>query len=246
MNKCADVPKHLQKPKDNATRKKPRAGTLEALQEELKQVQRRPKRKAPADKGPVTPGFARNWTATQARRRKQVAELAGRGYTQSRIAEDLGICRTTVWKDLEALSDAFRESAVDDWRTWMLVVSRRLERCCDLALDGYSRSVQDAESVTETVDKSGNLTRKVKRSGQCGDPRFLELLVHASKVQADLLGLTGGPARSEGLVARGPVLVREVVISDREQATAMVRFAQLSAEHPNIQTVDGKVEASTP
>ena len=238
--------KTLKKQKRNAKRKRTRGATVEALQERLKQVQHRPKRKAPVNKGPVTVGIARKWTATQSRRRKQVAALAEQGYTQSRIAEQLRISRTTVWKDLQALSDAFRESAVDDWRTWMLVLSRRIERCCDLAFDGYSRSVQDAESVTETVDKSGNLTRKVKRSGQCGDPRFLELLVHASKVQADLLGLTGGPARSEGLVARGPVLVREVVISDREQATAMVRFAQLSAEHPNIQTVDGKVEASTP
>ena len=237
--------KTLKKQKRNAKRKRTRGATVEALQERLKQVQHRPKRKAPVNKGPVTVGIARKWTATQSRRRKQVAALAEQGYTQSRIAEQLRISRTTVWKDLQALSDAFRESAVDDWRTWMLVLSRRIERCCDLAFDGYSRSVQDAETVTETVDKSGNLTRQVQRKTQAGDPRYLEVVVNGCKVLGDLFGLSGGRAQRDGLGSPGPLVIREVIVGNREEAAKMVRFAQIQAERANNQTIDGVVESST-
>ena len=144
--------KQRKKPKGKAATNRRTGPTAEALQAEQKQLEKAAKGQAQANKAPLTSGVARNWASKPAQRREQVADLARRGFSQCRIAEELNVSRTTVWSDLRALSEAWQVSAVDCRRTWALEICRRLEHLCDLALNGYRRSLQDRVTVTETTD----------------------------------------------------------------------------------------------
>ena len=238
------MPKHLEKREGTARTNRRTKPTAEALEAEQNELERAAKGKAPATKSPLTTGVARKWPSKRALRREKVSKLAAKGHSQAAMAEQLNCSRSTIWSDLRALSEAWQISAIDSRRTWAMELCRRLEHVCDQALAGFRRSLKDRVTVTETTDPKGRVYRREQCTPQAGDPRYLMVLANASKVQGDILGLSGGAVQREGLGSPAPLVIREVIVGNREEAAKMVRFAQIQAERAEEQTVDGEVVSS--
>lgn len=158
-------------------------------------------------------------------RRARVSALYLREWTQPRIAAELGISQPTVCRDIAAIEADWRRAALDDIEAVKQRTIRQLEHVITEAFDQWERSKLDAvelvdeglrpdgmneapgddEEVIQSVEELIGRKRRVKRNGQCGDPRYLAQIKDALAERSKLLGLHA-PTKTEhsGKVETGP------------------------------------------
>jgi hypothetical protein len=108
-----------------------------------------------------------------AERRAQVGDLYLQNWTETAIAERLGIAQSTVRADLKAIQQSWREAAMRDFDQARVVEIQKLDRIEPEAWAGSERSQKPAQAVQ--ISGQGNGEQWVKSVGnQVGDPRFLE------------------------------------------------------------------------
>lgn len=132
-----------------------------------------------------------------ARDRKRVAELYLKGWLQVEIADELKIDQSTVSRDLSALLEEWKESAlvdVDELKAQELAKINVLE---NEYWGAWKKSQDDA--VTQTKERymagekpeSANkrIKEQEKRVGQVGDSSFLRGVQWCIQKRCELLGL---------------------------------------------------------
>lgn len=130
---------------------------------------------------------AKDDTAVAARR-AIVAERYLRGDFQSAIAKALRVNQGTISRDLEALRQQWRESALQDFDARKAQELAKLDETERAAWQGWERSLRDAEkTVTRNNDDGTETTTTIE--GQAGDPRFLNVVVSCVERRAELLDL---------------------------------------------------------
>lgn len=155
----------------------------------------------------VTTVSRRQEEFVRAQRRLNVAELYLRGYTQARIAQELGCSEPTVKKDLTYLMEQWvTESrlAFDQRKAKELA---RIDRLEEMAHRGWTLSLERQEvhrslkkQVRQQVRNADNKvtghrmvpveeTTEVVVKGQGGDPRFLEEMRKCVEMRMRILGL---------------------------------------------------------
>jgi hypothetical protein len=140
-------------------------------------------------------------------RRKQVAELYLQGFTQSAIAEKLGIKQPTVCDDLAHIRKAWEESQIRDYDAARTLQVERLRQVSREAWEGYSRSQQPSQMATvDGANGSGKTKRTVRH--QYGDPRFLDLVIKSIEAERQLMGLDA-PTKIAPTTPDGRPLSRE-------------------------------------
>lgn len=121
-------------------------------------------------------------------RRCKVAEMYLRGCSQRQIGQAVSVSQTTVFKDLQAVRKAWKDSMIRDFDE---AKARELEKI-DLvereAWAAWERSQKNAVTHTKGVNSKGVVDEK-KRSGQYGDGKFLDVVMACIKRRCDLLGL---------------------------------------------------------
>lgn len=126
-----------------------------------------------------------------AAQRRQIASMYLRGRLQAEIAEELKISPATVSRDLKALQEEWRRSALIDIDT---AKARELAKIDELECTywvAWERSQEDAESETKKVVDSGDGKRyeaQTQRKGQAGDPRFLQGIQWCIERRCKILG----------------------------------------------------------
>lgn len=110
-----------------------------------------------------------------------------RGYTQMAIARELGISHQQVsfdYKRLVRQSMENRTGAREAVETKLL----ELEMLKREALDAWERSKNPA---VETIDVNGDMNSSYteKKKGQCGDPKYLQVVAECIKQERALRGL---------------------------------------------------------
>jgi hypothetical protein len=135
-------------------------------------------------------------------RQKAVAGLYLRGETQWAIAHALGVDQGTVSRDLKALRTEWRKSAlmaIDARKEQELAKVDEVER---MAFAAYARSQEDEETLRAKVVKTPGKaagdapavpeerseTQKTSK-GQCGDPRFLKIVLGCVERRCKILGI---------------------------------------------------------
>ena len=123
-----------------------------------------------------------------AHRRRQVAELTLRGYSQAAIAEQLGAAQSTVCADLTVIEGEWRTSAIRDFDLARARELLKLDRVEREASDAWERLQQPIE--TDRVTQEGSTKRIEKRIvHQHGDPRYLDVVGKCIAQRRGLLGL---------------------------------------------------------
>ena len=121
-------------------------------------------------------------------RRRQVAELALQGWSQSAIADHLGVSQPTICADVKAIRKEWRESSIRDFDELRLIELQKLDFLEREAWAGWFRSQKPAQAAVVTGDGSGNLTKKSMKH-QIGDPRYLAVVNHCISQRRAILGL---------------------------------------------------------
>ena len=148
-------------------------------------------------------------------RRKSIAELALKGWTQAAIAEQLGVSQATVSLDLQHIIEEWKDAGlkyVEHARGIELVRLQRIER---EAWGGWERSQKPTQTAVMDGDaganpNSGKARRTIKN--QTGDPRFLDLILRSSAQRRSLLGLDATPADGTSDEQATPDIQRDAVL----------------------------------
>jgi transcriptional regulator with XRE-family HTH domain len=129
----------------------------------------------------------------RAKDRAEIARLALFGnITQQEIAEKVGLNQATISRELKAVRDEWRKSAVQDIND---VIARELQKLDALEIEvltEWERSKRDwQKKVVEDKPRGGGQSGKsarIESGGQCGDPRYIQSLLGIQDRRAKLLG----------------------------------------------------------
>ncbi len=144
-----------------------------------------------------------------ANRRAKVAhlKLTEPNLSESAIAARLGKIATqqTISNDLKAIQEEWKQSTLVEFGLIKGIQLARLEKIYDELWKAWEKSKTDAVSITkhrtkqETKSKTKGKKSKpqmldesedVRREYQCGDPRYMKLLMENVQMQCDLFGIS--------------------------------------------------------
>jgi hypothetical protein len=158
-------------------------------------------------------------------RRQKVAEWALKGWTQEAIGTALGVSQATVARDLNAIREEWRKSAIRDFDEARGQQLNTLALVQAEAWAAWKKSQEPLQSgsLTETEDGKRRLT---SLKHQNGDPRFLEQVNKCIARRCELLGLEPPAAPPENAthvnlsleIRRERLLTAITHICERERA----------------------------
>lgn len=151
----------------------------------------------------------RRKTAEIARDRKRIAEMYLRGDLQADIGKELDLAQSTISRDLEALHDAWRKSALIDIDE---AKSRELAKIDQLELTywvAWQKSCEDAETIQQVGGAEGPEKITKTSKGQAGDPRFLQGIQWCIERRCKILGVDA-PVKQEHTGKDGEAIIFRV------------------------------------
>jgi Putative ATPase subunit of terminase (gpP-like) len=122
-----------------------------------------------------------------ARRRQQAADLYLKGWTQTAIAEHLGVRQKTVCTDLQVVRGEWRGSMIRDFD---LLREEELKKLAVLEQEAWAAWERSQKPAQEARVKDGDQSKATKTmKTRTGDPRFLEVILRCNVSRRLLLGL---------------------------------------------------------
>ena len=137
-------------------------------------------------------------------RRHQVAELYLGGKYQVEIARLVGVSQQQVSLDLKAVQRAWLASSIRAFDTVKAEQLAKIDRIERAAWAAWERSLQPREITVQEVTEGDHRTNKVtlRKEGQDGDPRYLQIAQRCIDQRIDLLGI-GASAEANKALATG-------------------------------------------
>lgn len=128
---------------------------------------------------------------TLERDRVEIAQLSLDGWTLGEIGEKLGLSAQQIWYDLQVIMKRWQKETnllLDQRKARELMKLERLER---KYLEGFQRSKQDSERLSEekrsTADGAFTKT-SITTETTAGDPRFLDGAKDCARLRAQIAG----------------------------------------------------------
>ena len=127
-----------------------------------------------------------------AQRRQRVAELYIRNRYQHEIAAELGCSQSTISRDIDAIEQDWRESAVSDMECRKAKELAAIDEVQRELWAAWKRSQADheVETTEDGLTQQGAFTKTTKkREDQVGDPAFMAGIQRCIEQRCKLLGL---------------------------------------------------------
>jgi Trp operon repressor len=129
-------------------------------------------------------------------RRKTIADLLLKGWTQKDIAAHVRVAQATVARDLDEIKRQWRDAAVRDFDQSREQELRKLALVESEAWAGWQRSQAPVQAASLSEGKEGS-RRSSSLKHQYGNPRFLEQIARCISQRCLLLGLHPLPVPQE-------------------------------------------------
>ena len=136
---------------------------------------------------PKHPSDRRAMVAKEAQRTR-IAGLYLEGRTQAEIAAVVGLSQQQISRDLKAVRKEWQKARIRDFDAAQEEQLQRVDKVERNAWDEWHRSKQDAESETQRETAGGVETTRTTK-GQCGDPRYLDVVLKCVDRRCKILGL---------------------------------------------------------
>jgi hypothetical protein len=121
-------------------------------------------------------------------RRREVANLALKGWTQAAIARHMGIPPAIVSRDLAAMREFWREFPVYEFERVRLEQLQKIDLVEAEAWAAWQRSQQPQRSATLSRGKAGEQSRSTLKH-QSGDPRYLREVTRCVAQRDKMIGV---------------------------------------------------------
>lgn len=124
-------------------------------------------------------------------RRQQVAARYIRGEYQSQIARDLGLSQMQISLDLKAIKAEWLQSTLRDFDALKGEQLAKVDEIERAAWEGWQRSLLPREVTVTEASEGARPGRKatMRKEGQGGDPRFLQVIQKAIDQRCQILGI---------------------------------------------------------
>ena len=124
-------------------------------------------------------------------RRQEVAARYIRGEYQSVIARDLGITQSQISYDLKAIRAEWLKSTLRDFDALKSEQLAKVDEIERAAWEGWQRSLLPREVTVTEASEGARPGRKatMRKEGQGGDPRFLQVIQKAIDQRCQILGI---------------------------------------------------------
>lgn len=123
-----------------------------------------------------------------ANRRREVAEKYLRGATILQIADEYGVDRSQISRDLKYIREQWLEASINHIDQKKAIELAKLDHLEMTYWDGWERSIKNAETIIQEKTQSG--TKAVKKSvGQSGNPSFLDGVLKCIDKRCQILGI---------------------------------------------------------
>jgi transcriptional regulator with XRE-family HTH domain len=166
-------------------------------------------------------------------RRKDVARLYIKGWTQTEIAEKLGKAQGTISSDLRIVQKEWRRSAVKAFESRHAIEIRKLDALERELWRAWEESLKPKRRVQIVKDpESGKETNRSNLTEQNGDPRFLALVQKCALARSELLQPRGAPQESPADVRAQFRLRRDRILAVAQALRERQRLAE-SRERPD-------------
>ena len=134
-------------------------------------------------------------------RRQRVAELYLTGTLQSAIGQVLGISQQQVSHDLKIVQRQWLASSIRDFDTVKSEQLAKIDRIERAAWESFALSLKPREITVQEAVEGEHPTKKasIRKEGQAGDPRFLQIAQRCIDQRADLLGLSTATEAAKAL-----------------------------------------------
>jgi hypothetical protein len=123
-----------------------------------------------------------------AARRREVANLAHKGWTQAAIASHLKIPQGTVSRDLVAMREFWRDFPVYDFEKVRFEQLQKIDLVEAEAWAAWQRSQQQRRTAALTRGKAGEQSRS-SLTDQTGDPRYLREIARCVAQRNAMIGV---------------------------------------------------------
>jgi predicted transcriptional regulator len=125
-----------------------------------------------------------------AQRRQEVARLYVSGMSQYEIADELQVTQPTISTDLKSIQEMWRERNVAFLSAHKLLELARIDEVERNAWEAWNRSQQDAVETSGDLDDQKKMANvHIKRKGQAGAAKFLDIVLGCIDRRCKLLGL---------------------------------------------------------
>jgi hypothetical protein len=143
-----------------------------------------------------------------AQRRRKVADLYLKGWTQEAIATFFEVTQATISRDIEQVRAEWREEASIDFEEAQCHALHKLDLVEREAWSAWQRSQSPLATAARTEGSENKVTSRSSLKHSYGDPRFLDLVHKCVAQRSLLLGLNAAPAAGEELHEHEPLEVR--------------------------------------
>lgn len=146
-----------------------------------------------------------------ARDRRRISDLYLQGWLQVDIANDLSLNQSTISRDIKALQAEWQKSALIDFDT---AKAREIAKIDNLEItyhDAWTRSNEDAETVTVKEYADGDIETTTTTKAQVGDPRFMEGVRWCIEKRCKIFNI-GADSQQVHPSTIIPIAIREVVV----------------------------------
>jgi hypothetical protein len=135
------------------------------------------------------PGKARS-KAQRLKDRETIARLRLRSRTLVQIVQETGLSKATVCRELNIIEADWQAAALEAIDKVKARELQKLDHLEQETFEQWERSKQDAVKrvVEKGKGKGGGSTSKLETAGQCGDPRYLNVLLGIHERRAKILG----------------------------------------------------------
>lgn len=187
---------------------------------------------------------------TIAERRTRATDLYLKGHPQYKIAEILGVAKSTITSDIQAVRKEWQKERLDDFFSARMRELKKLDALENEAWEAWRRSQRNA--VKRKVKQKENEAdeRETTTEPQVGDPRFLQVIRDCVERRCKLLGLDSperAPVDETGETVRPQIVVDVVQQMLQEQdyldhLRSQTLEADRHAGHVRADSEQGSVE----
>lgn len=159
-------------------------------------------------------------------RREIVVRLRAQGQSLPQIANTVNAPLSTVKDDLNWVRADWLRKVARNKAAWMAEVLGDLETLVAVAWEDYLTSDGATKETSVESTKLGTKTRRSRKTRK-RDPRYLGIIVDASKFKASILGLGDKAAQDRVDEMIGKKRPKLLVVRDRAQLESLIDVTQI-------------------
>jgi predicted transcriptional regulator len=121
--------------------------------------------------------------------RAKILELSLKGWQQQHIAHELNMSPAMVSRDMKAIREQLKEQTLDDAEIAKNREKRRLEMIIYELWQAWEQSKKPVTTTVKSAQEEKGSRAQIKTQQKTGDPRYMALIIEASKEIRKLEGL---------------------------------------------------------